>query len=347
MAAGIGAIGVGGIGHLELHFLTELEGVDIVAAADVSPGAREVFEAEFDAPTYEDYRELLDAHAEQMDGVLIATPHAYHYEQATACLEAGVNVLLEKPMVVDVRDAVALAETARQRDLVLQVGYQRQFHPAFQAMKSIIESGRIGDVHTVTCYIGQDWIAPHQGTWRVDPELSGGGQLYDTGSHLVDALVWLLDGVPRTVTASIEYATPGIDVSAALTVRFEREAGPVTASVTVTGDGVAMDPREGYVIWGTHGSLVYADHGLYVEHKGATRYQIGDGLRSNFDEMTRGKMRHFVDVISGGAELMVTPDEGVQVTALTEAAYRAADEGKTVDVQELLADTKRDEGEPD
>lgn len=340
MAVGIGAIGVGGIGHLELNFLVELEDVEILAAADVSAGAREVFEAEFDAPAYEEFGQLLDAHAGQLDGVLVATPHAYHYEQAMACLEAGANVLLEKPMVVDVRDAVDLAETARRRDLVLLVGYQRHYHPAFRAMKSIVDSGRIGDVHTAVCYIGQDWIGPHQGTWRVDPELSGGGQLYDTGSHLVDALVWLLGGVPETVTASIEYATPGIDVSAALTVQFEREAGPATASLTVTGDGVAMDPREGYVIWGTRGSLVYTGDELYVEHKGATRYPIENGLLSNFDEVTRWKMQNFVDAIAGRADPMVPPSEGVQVTALTEAAYQADAEGRTVDVQELLSDAK-------
>jgi len=337
MAVGIGAIGVGGIGHLELNFLTELGNVEIVAAADVSPGAREVFEAEFDAPAYGDYLDFLEAHAGQLDGVLIATPHAYHYEQATACLEAGAHVLLEKPMVVDVADAVALEATARERNRLLQIGYQRHYHPAFRAMKSIIDSGRIGDVHTVVGYIGQDWITPHQGTWRVDPEISGGGQLYDTGSHLVDALVWML-GTPRSVTASVEYATPGIDVSAALTVRFEREEGPVTASVAVTGDGVAMDPREGYVVWGTRGSLVYTGDDLYVEHKGATRYPIENGLLSNFDAVTRRKVRNFADAIAGRAEPMVPASEGVQVTALTEAAYLANDEGRAVDVQELLSE---------
>lgn len=340
MAVRIGGIGVGGIGHLELSHLAELSDVEIVAGADVSPGACAMFEAEFDAPAYEDYRTLLDEHAGELDGVLVATPHAYHYEHATACLEADLHVLLEKPMVVDVRDAVLLAETARRRDRVLQIGYQRRFHPAFEAMKSIIDSGRIGDVHTVVCYIGQDWITPHQGTWRVDPELSGGGQLYDTGSHLLDAVVWLLGTPPATVTASIEYATPGIDVSAALTVEFERDTRPAIASVCVTGDGVAMDPREGYVIWGSRGSLVYTGDELYIEHKGATRYPVQDGLLSDFDAVTREKVRNFVDAITGLAETKVSLDEGVQVTALTEAAYRAADERRTVDIQEMLSGVK-------
>lgn len=340
MAVRISGIGVGGIGHLELSCFAELSDVEIVAGADVSPGACEMFEAEFDAPAYGDYRTLLDQHAGELDGVLVATPHAYHYEHARACLERDLHVLLEKPMAVDVSDAVSLVETARRQDCILQVGYQRHFHPAFEAMKSIIDSGRIGEIHTAVCYLGQDWITPHQGTWRVDPDLSGGGQLYDTGSHLLDAVVWMVGSVPATVTASIEYATPGIDVSAALTVQFERDVRPVIASITVTGDGVAMDPREGYVIWGTRGSLVYTGDELYIEHKGATRYPVENGLLSNFDAVTREKIKHFVDAITGRAESMVSPDEGVQVTALTEAAYRAADEGRTVNVQELISNAK-------
>lgn len=340
MTVRIGGIGIGGIGHLELSYLSELNDVRIVAGVDVSPHACKVFEAEFDAPAYEDYRTFLDEHAGELDGVLIATPHTYHHDQAKACLEADLHVLLEKPMVVDIGDAVSLAAVARRRDRILQIGYQRHFHPAFRAMKNIIGSGRIGDIHTVVCYIGQDWITPHHGTWRVDPDLSGGGQLYDTGSHLLDAVVWLLGGTPKAVTASIEYATPGIDVSAALTVQFEQDARPATASVAVTGDGVAMNPREGYVIWGTRGSLVYTGDELYIEHKGATRYPVHDGLLSNYDVITREKVNHFVDVIAGRAELAVSVREGVQVIALTEAAYQAADEERTVDVQDLLSNAE-------
>lgn len=150
----------------------------------------------------------------------------------------------------------------------------------------------------------------------------------------------MLGGIPATVTASIEYATPGIDVSAALTVMFERDARPTTASIAVTGDGVAMDPREGYVIWGTRGSLVYTGDELYIEHKGATRHPVQNGLLSNFDAVTREKITHFVDMITGQAEPRILPEEGVQVTALTEAAYRAANEEHTVDVQEMLSNAK-------
>mgnify|MGYP000580731830 CR=1 FL=1 len=337
MVVRVGAIGVGGIGLIELHFLREVHEVEIVGSADVSPEACALFETEFEAPAYEDYHRLLDAHAHELDGVLIATPHTHHYEQAAACLEAGVDVLLEKPMVVDVDDAVSLVEIADRTGRTLQIGYQRRFHPTFRTMKHIVDSGRIGAVHTAVCYIGQDWLTPHQGTWRVDPELSGGGQLYDTGSHLLDAFLWITGGTPETVSATIEYATPQIDVNTALSVRLGRDGETTTASLVVTGDGVTTDPREGYVFWGTHGGLAYDGEALVVEHKGATSYTAKSGAAASFDSATRAKVEHFVDRVAGRADANESATDAVQVTALTEAAYRAADEGRTVDVQELLS----------
>lgn len=340
MVVRIGGIGgIGGIGHLELHLAAGMDDVVITAGADTSVGARAVFESEFDAPAYEDYQTLLDRHGGELDGILIATPHAYHYEQATACLKAGVDVMLEKPMTIDVRDAVNLVETARRQNRILKVGYQRHFHPVFRMIRHLIASNRIGTIHTVACYIGQNWFSSHQGTWRIDPEVSGGGELYDTGSHLLDALLWVTNGIPMTVTASIEFAKPDIDVSAALTTRLRMDDTTAIASITVTGDGVAMDPREGYVIWGTHGGVVYTGDRLYLEHKGATRYEVPTGTKSNFDIATRRKVEDFVTTIDEGQRPMVTED-AVQVTALTEAAYMAAAEEQTVDVQNLISEAR-------
>lgn len=337
MVVRIGGVGVGGIGYLELRLFASMDDVAIVAGADTSPGARAVFESEFNVPAYEDYQTLLREHSGELDGILIATPHAYHYDQATACLEAGIDVLLEKPMTIDVRDAVDLVETARRHNRILKVGYQRHFHPVFQMIRHLIASNRIGTVHTVACYIGQDWFSSHQGTWRADPDISGGGQLYDTGSHLIDALLWITNGIPETATASIEFAKPGIDVSAALTTRLQVDDGTAIGSVTVTGDGVAMDPREGYVIWGTRGGVVYTGDYLYLEHKGATRYTVPTGTESNFDIATRRKVADFVTAIND-EERPVVSDDAIQVTALTEAAYMAADEERTIDVQDLISE---------
>lgn len=339
MALRVGVIGVGGLGHLQASILAEVDGVAVAAGSDVSSGARDLFEAEFDASAYETHDEMLDAH-DDLDAAMVVTPHTLHFEQAMACLDRGLNVLVEKPMVTDVGDAVELVAAARARDRVLQVGYQRHFHPAFREMKRVLDSGRVGDLHAINCYLGQDWITPHRGTWRVNPDLSGGGQLYDTGSHLLDAVLWTTDADPETVTARIDYERPGVDVNTALALTLDIHDESVTTSVLVSGDGVAIDPSEGYFYWGTEGRVSYAGGDLTVAEKGAPTYTATFENGTDFHSVTRRKLEHFVECVTEGVESRVPGEFGLGVVALTEAAYLADERGEVVNVGELVEEAR-------
>jgi len=336
MVLQIGIIGVGGLGYLQAKTYAELGSVDIVAAADVTADARDLFEREFHAPAYETYRALLHEHGADLDAVTIVTPHTLHYEQTMACLESGLHVLVEKPMVTDVGHAKALVEAAADRDLVLQVGYQRRFHDGFREIDRILRSGRIGRLRAVDCFVSQNWIDNHRGTWRVDPQLSGGGQLYDTGSHVLDALIWLSHAQPTAVTAQIQYAKPDIDVDSVLTVRLEHDAEPILASVAIVGDGVDATPQEGYRFWGTDGTISYTNDELEIDEQNGAAYRTEMAIDADFDTLNRRKLRNFVDAIEGQAELAVPGTVGLTITALTEAAYQADATGSTVSVQSVV-----------
>ncbi|WP_336003446.1 Gfo/Idh/MocA family protein [Halorientalis halophila] len=336
MALQIGVIGVGGLGYLQAKTYRELGSVEIVAAADITADARDLFEREFHAPAYETHRALLHEHAAELDAVTIVTPHTLHYDQAMACLDRGLHVLVEKPMVTDVGNAKTLVQTATERDLVLQVGYQRRFHEGFREIDRLLGSGRIGHLHSVNCFVSQNWIDNHRGTWRVDPSLSGGGQLYDTGSHVIDTLLWLTHAHPTTVSAQIEYAMPDIDVNSVLTIGMERDDQPVLASVAIVGDGVDLTPREGYRFWGTSGSISYMDDELVVTERDGATYRTEMTIDADFDALNRRKLRNFADAIEGTAESAVPGTVGLTVTAVTEAAYQAAASGSTVSVQSII-----------
>ena len=336
MKLDLAIIGVGGLGYLQAKTFADIEDVSIVAAADVSPEARRLVEAEFEAPAYEDYGTMLTERADEVDAVAIVTPHTLHYEQAMACFRHGLHVLVEKPMVTDVADAVDLVETAAERGLVLQVGYQRHFDPAFRELRRVLGNGRIGNVHAVNCHLGQDWIEPHRDTWRANPALSGGGQLYDTGSHLLDALLWTTRADPLSVAAQIEYVEPDVDVNTALSLRLEGERSEITAGVTISGDGVDISPSEGYFFWGTQGRVSYIDDEITVAEKGAVTYTTQVSDESNFQTLNRKKLTNFVDSIDGTADPAVPGEVGLQVTALTEAAYRAEETGQRTSVPSVI-----------
>jgi predicted dehydrogenase len=335
MTVALGLIGIGGLGYLQAKEVRELETVSIVAGADIAQEARKLFSDEFGYPVYSEYRQLLQQHGEELDAVSIVTPHTLHYDQALASLQRGIHVLVEKPMVTDVGHARDLVETANDRGLVLQVGYQRHFDPVFEELRRHIVNGRIGRLHTVNCYIGQDWIEANSGTWRVDPRLSGGGQLYDTGSHLIDVLLWVTDAQPVSVTAQVEYAEPQVDVNSASTIGLQREDNQILASVGISGDGTDVTPSEGYVFFGTDGRLSYTDGVIeLVEQNGATYHTEVDG-GSGFKRLNREKIQNFAASIEGRAEPAVPGRVGFDVTAVTEAVYHAAESGTEVSVQSL------------
>jgi len=342
MVLQIGCIGVGGLGYFQCKTLSELEDVSIIGAADVTEEARTLFEEEFSSPSYEHYRMLLQEHADELDAVVIVTPHTLHHEQAMAALKQDLHVLVEKPMVTEIDDAVDLVETAAERELVLQVGYQRHFHPAFEEIRRILHNGRIGDVHTVNCYLGQDWIEPHRDTWRGDVSMSGGGQLYDTGSHMLDALLWTTEAQPRTVAAEMDFAEPGIDVNSSLSARLDRGGDSIITSVSISGDGVETDITEGYSYWGSEGRLTFSDGRIEVAEKNAVTYTTEITEETDFQTLTGKKMRNFVESIQGIAEPAVPGEVGLRVTALTEAAYLSAEEGKRVEVQPLIESAREE-----
>jgi predicted dehydrogenase len=346
MAVRLGAVGLGGLGSLELDVYDDIDDVEIDAGADVSEGAREAFADEYGVPTYEDYEEMLAEH--DLDAVNIVTPHTLHYEQAMACFEAGADVFLEKPMVTGIEDAVDLVATAREQGRVLQVGYQRHFDPLFRELRRVVSSGRIGEVHAANAYLGQDWIEIQRGAWRTDPALSGGGQLYDSGSHLLDALLWSLDAEPHTVAAVTDDRGEAVDVNSALAATLERDAGEgdgdgdtVTASVGVVGDGTNGEPDESLVVWGTDGHVRYADGRLTIFEDGVTYEGEVEGDR-DFTTLTRRKLSDFVRAVEDGTAPSVPGSFGLQVTAFTEAAYEAAETGRSVDVQARIEAVRED-----
>ncbi|WP_224269485.1 Gfo/Idh/MocA family protein [Haloprofundus salinisoli] len=320
-------IGLGDLGRLELRTLAALDGVNLVAGADVSPDAREAFAEEHDVPTYESYEELLDA--EDADAACIVTPHTLHYEQARACLDRGVHVHLEKPMVTDLGHARDLRKRADEADLTLAVGYQRHVDWRFRKIRRLIDEGAIGELHMAVCFLEQVWISVAEGQWRGNPALSGGGQLYDSGSHLLDALLWTTRTDPVSVAAAVDDRGHDVDVNSALAVTLDRDGDRVSASVGVSGAGrSAPAPGEGLHLWGTEGRISLADDTLTVESGGEVEAE--DAREPGFEELTETKLQNFVDAVRGDAELAIPATDAIRVTALTEAAYEAAETERTV-----------------
>lgn len=340
MVTQLAGVGLGGLGYQELTMCSEMDRVEIVAGVDVAESARQRLTADFDAPAYPDCAELLANHGDELDGVLIVTPHALHYEQIKQCLQGGLDVFAEKPMVTDVEHAVDVVDTAAENDRVLQVGYQRRFHPGFREVKRLIDSGRIGDVHMVDCHLEQNWINGVDGSWRTDPALSGGGQLYDSGSHLLDAVLWVTGARPKSVAATIDFDGHDVDVNSAAAATFERDGRTITASIGISGNGsTAAPPTESMRIHGTDGSIYYDRERLSVREKdsnGEAVFTSDVGADIDMIDLFPEKLADFIASVRGKREPTVPGSSMLGVIALTDAIYEAARSGRTVLVSDEM-----------
>ena len=147
--ARMGVIGAGWWAtQFHIPSLKTYEKADLVGIADVKPEKAAAAAGYYDVRnTYDDHRELLAA---GVDGVVIAVQHAYHYEVARDALDAGVHVLVEKPMTLTAAHAWDLVERAKTNGLHLMVGYTYQFTRHAQAARDIVQSGRIGELQLVS-----------------------------------------------------------------------------------------------------------------------------------------------------------------------------------------------------
>jgi predicted dehydrogenase len=325
----VGVIGGGYIGKtVGAEFVSDPRST-VVALADIDEEAREIAGETLyvgRGSRYDDYAEMLDA--EEMDAVLVGTPHTLHYEHVTAALDRDLHVLCDKPLTTDRQQARDLVERSDAADEVLMVGYQRHLNPAFvQARKRWAQGNRTPTF--VTAEITQDWYSRFADTWRADPELSGGGNLYDTGSHLVDGVLWTTGLTPTAVRADMQFADDEqrVDVEALLNVEFAEGA---RASLSVFSQAPCV--REHVHAWDDEGAIYL--EGRQWEPRRLTKVESDstDVVPYVDREREESKAEAFIDAIRTGSTPPATARDAFAVTALTEAAYEAARAGERVTV---------------
>jgi predicted dehydrogenase len=125
----------------------------------------------------------------RLDAAFVITPHACHFPQAKACLEAGLDVLLEKPMVMNSVEAESLIATRDQTGKLLVVAFPGSLSPQIRRAVTLLRSGKLGKILSISGVVWQNWGPGTENTWRQVPEIAGGGFLFDTGAHLLNTVV--------------------------------------------------------------------------------------------------------------------------------------------------------------
>jgi predicted dehydrogenase len=143
-------------------------------------------------PNEPDWRRFIERFGPELEAALVVTPHALHHDQTVAMLDAGVDVLLEKPMVLNATEAESLIAARDRTGRLLVVAFPGSLSPQIRTAAAMIRAGEVGAILNIDGLVWQDWHTQADGTWRQVPELSGGGFLFDTGAHMLNTVADLV-----------------------------------------------------------------------------------------------------------------------------------------------------------
>lgn len=339
----IGVIGTG-MGRLHMQAYSEVPGVKIVAICDLNEPEARSFAQKYGAEkVFTDYRDMFAM--DGLDGVSIAIPNFLHAEVSIAALDAGLNVLCEKPMATTLDDAAAMVEKQRKTGKRLMVHMNSRFRDANLALGALAPSGQLGEVYYGRASMIRRRSVPTihfpptgvmgRGPWFLDREKAGGGALMDIGVHTYDLMWWFMGGPkPISVSASTfrklyneEAAQKGVrfdvDELASAFIRFETGA---TAFVDVSW-AAHQSPEWNVRVCGTKAGIILDPPTIFRDNDGV--------LESTKVEMTLARQEspqaHFVDCIRNpGRKLISSGDEAYQVVRVLDAIRRSAESGREI-----------------
>lgn len=251
----VGIIGLGKMGLSHFSIINAHSDVKVVGVCDASGYILDVLGKYTGVDTYSDARKMLES--TNIEAAVISTPSKFHAPMVRDCLERGIHVFCEKPFCLDPTDSVALAELAKDKGLVTQVGYHNRHVGTFREVKRLLESGVLG---TVTHVLGEAYgpvvLKPKGGTWRSKKD-EGGGALYDYAAHPADLLTWYF-GRPHTVSGTVLGHVFSAETEDEVFTTLKWSSG-ISGQLSVSWSDESQRKMTTRIsIWGTNGKI-YAD----------------------------------------------------------------------------------------
>ena len=325
-------IGAGGMARYHLPLMIET-GADIRAVCEPSGDNYELTVAKLDElgapppPNEPDLATMLEKHAGELDTVFIITPHNLHHDQAKMCMEAGLDVLLEKPMVMNASEALSLIETRDRTGKHLVVAFQGGLSPQIRYAAELIASGELGELLTVTGMVWQGWKAATVGTWRQIPEMAGGGFLFDSGAHMLNSVCTLVGEDFGTVAAWTDNRGTPVDINGVVMARLQSGA-----LVTLNGCGDCIPGLENEIFINlTRGAI---RTGMYGERLFIRREGESEATEADLPKM-RGAWEQFTQMRAGEIENPCPPEVGLRMAKLWDAIVESASkDGQPVRTQD-------------
>ena len=342
----IAVAGAGLIGRRHIELIEASQDCVLAGIADPSSAATDYAQAH-NVPCYGDHRALLAQ--EKPDGLIIASPNALHFQMALDCAEAGVPALIEKPVTDTVAAAQRLCAAIRRTGVAMLVGHHRRHNPIIKAARDTVATGKLG---RLTAVVGL-WLLKKpddyfEVTWRRE---QGGGPLLINLIHDIDNLRFVCGEITEVqALASNMVRGFAVEDTAALLLRFANgalgtvtvsDATPAPWSWELTAGENAVYPRQDqpcYVFAGTNGSLSVPTMEVWSYpqnpgwHAPLSRNPVA---LAGYDPLTE-QLRHFLAVIAGREQPLVSVEDAMGTLAVVEAVSEAARTGQKISPGQLM-----------
>jgi predicted dehydrogenase len=320
-------VGCGSIGERHIRNLKGLSVGEIIAC-DIDKKRLSVIGKKYRVQTCADLPRAL---SQDIDAALVCTPPNTHIPIALKVIEHGAHVFIEKPLSNSLKGVDELIKRAKNKKLIVFVGYNFRFHPGLMLVKKMLDRGEVGKILSARAEVGQylpDWRPwqDYRQSYTARKEL-GGGIILD-GSHELDYMRWLLGEVKEVSCFASKLSHLEVDVEDTAEVLLKFRSGAIANAHL---DFIRRDysrnceliGEKGTIVWGYPERLVK----VYSAHNKRWRViKIGGDPNDMYVE----EMKRFFRCVQGKEKPLVSGEEGKRTLEIALAAKRSAKTGKTV-----------------
>jgi predicted dehydrogenase len=322
-------VGCGGMAQGHAQTLASMPDVKLVGFCDIVKSRAEAYREKYakDAQVFESHTEMIKALRGKLDGVVNVTPHTVHYPQCKESLEAGLHVLVEKPMVTNSNHAYDLWKTVNASGKVFAIAFQAPYTAEYQCIQKLRGDGTLGKVQLIQGWLAQNWKNNTVGTWRQDPAMSGGGQMYDSGAHVLNSIMWIMNEPVVEVACMYDKLGTPVDINGVIMMKFQ---SGTMGTVCIGGNSPGWDVE--VRVQSDTMQLRTGPHGGWLEGaREGRKFYPPVAFDNSPGAFTPHK--NFVNAILGKEKVIAPVRYGVLLSALMDAMYESAEKGMPVKVK--------------
>ena len=348
----IGIIGVGSISESHIAGYKKLPNVELYAFCDINEERLKEKGKKYGVTNlFTDVNEMVKL--EGLDGVSVCVWNCSHYDCTMAALKAGLNVLCEKPLAMNAKQAQEMKDMADKMGKLLMVGFVMRFGDESRIAFDFINGGYIGDIY----YSKATYLRRHgsPGGWFADINRSGGGPVIDLGVHVIDHTRYLM-GKPQPISVyastynhlkdrpdcknDVDWKAAdakdtdvyGVEDIGIALIKYDNGS----TTLLETSYSLNGEPSTKKEIYGTKGGMSLAGEPIiYTEVNGylADITPKTKNLKNSGGNMFDQEMAHFVDCIENGTECIAPAEDGITVMKILDAIYESAKTGHEVTIK--------------